>query len=524
MLLGDVIDYGARQFPDSDALLFEGSTTTYTQLRRRAGRLAAALSTMAGPGDRVAVLAENRPEFVEAYYGVPMAGMALTFINYRLHPEEIAYILVDSGARVLITEPRYLVPMLELRDRLPELATVICTEDGEPVAGDLGYEQALAQAPPDEPPRGSEDDLAWLIYTSGTTGRPKGAMLTHRNLLTSLTSWMIESAPGIGDTCLMPFPLCHVSGYGVLGYALRGSTLVLRRSFDPEDFLACVERHRVSHTPLAPTMLSMVLAHPAADRYDTSSLQVIAYGGSSMPVEILRRGMARFPSARFNQGFGMTELGGNVLFLDGPTHERAAESAPELLGAAGRPMPLAVVRVVDDAMADVAVGEVGEIVVRGDQVTAGYWRNEQATAEVFAGGWFHTGDMGTVDGEGFVSVVDRKKDMIVTGGENVYSREVEEVLYRHPGVAEVAVVGLPDEKWGENVCAVVVAATDAPPLPEELTELCSRHLASYKKPKVYRFIAELPKNASGKILKRQLREAAQPAAAGNRTTPRTVIT
>lgn len=514
MLLGDIIDYGARQFPDSDALLFEGRATTYAQLRHRTGRLAAALSALAAPGDRVAMLAENRPEFVEAYYGVPMAGMALTFVNYRLHPEEIAYILADSGARVLITEPKYLGPVLELRDRLPELVTVICTEDGGSATGELGYEQALAQAPPDEPPRGSEDDLAWLIYTSGTTGRPKGAMLTHRNLLASLTSWMIESAPGIGDTCLMPFPLCHVAGYGVLGYPLRGSTLVLRRSFDPGDFLDCVQHHRITHTPLAPTMLNMVLAHPAADRYDTSSLQVVAYGGSSMPVEILRRGMARFPSARFNQGFGMTELAGNVLFLDGPTHQRAAESAPELLGAAGRPMPLAAVRVVDEAMADVAVGEIGEIVVRGDQVTAGYWRNEAATAEAFAGGWFHTGDMGRVDAEGFVSVVDRKKDMIVTGGENVYSREVEEVLYLHPGVAEVAVVGLPDEQWGENVCAVVVPAGDPAPTPEELTELCAGRLASYKKPKVYRFIDELPKNASGKILKRQLREAARPAATG----------
>jgi acyl-CoA synthetase (AMP-forming)/AMP-acid ligase II len=503
MLLGDVPVIAARKFRDQPAIVFDGGTTTFRQLDDRVRRLANGLGAVAGVGDRVGILMENRPAFVEAYYGVPTAGMVLTFLNYRLNPKELAHIMRDSGATVLMTEPKYLPAVAAIRDSLPDLKLVVCDGDG----GDVSYEELLAGASTSTPTAEvSADDVAWLIYTSGTTGQPKGAMLSHRNLLTSLASWLIESSSGPGDAYLMPFPLCHVAGYGVPGYCLRGATLVLRAAYEPGDFMASVDRHRVTGAPLAPTMLNMLLQHPDVDTYDLSSLQTIAYGGSGMPVEVLRAALGRFPDAEFVQGFGMTELAGNVLFLYPATHVRALQGAPQLLAAAGRPMPLVDLRLVDDDMNDVETGLVGEIVVRGDQVMKGYWNNPAATEEAFAGGWFHTGDLGRMDAEGYVYIVDRKKDMIVTGGENVYSRQVEDVLYRHPAVAEAAVIGLPDVHWGETVCAVIVARPGQTVTPEEITAFCKEELAGYKKPRRVEIVDELPKNASGKVLKRQLRD------------------
>ncbi len=508
MLLGDVPELAARKHADRAAVVSDGGTTTFIELAGRVRRLANGLSSVAAPGDRIGILMENRPAFVEAYYGVPTAGMVLAFLNYRLNPKELVHILNDSGATVLLTEPKYLPAVEAIRGSLPGLRLVVV--DGE--GGDLAYEELLAGASADLPTaRVDADDVAWLIYTSGTTGLPKGAMLTHRNLLTSLTSWLIESAPQPGDTYLMPFPLCHVAGYGIPGYCLRGATLVLRTAYEPGDFMSSVDVHGVTGAPLAPTMLNMLLQHPDVDEHALTSLRTIAYGGSGMPVEVLRAAMRRFPDAEFVQGFGMTELAGNVLFLDPASHVRAAQDAPHLLAAAGRPMSLVDLRLVDEDMRDVAVGDVGEIVVRGDQVMKGYWNNPAATEEAFAGGWFHTGDLGRRDAEGYVSIVDRKKDMIVTGGENVYSRQVEDVLYQHPAVAEAAVIGLPDVHWGETVCAVVVVRPGATVTAEEITEFCKEELAGYKKPRRVEIVDVLPKNASGKVLKRALRDALTPS-------------
>ena len=505
MLLGDAVEFGARKFADRPAIVFDDEITTFAGLRDRVNRLSNGLLQVASPGDRIAILAENRPQFVESYAGVPMAGMGLTFLNYRLNPKELAQIVTDAEATVLLTEPKYLAQMVAVRDEMPTVRSVITFGD-DGGGADVSYEELLAGSSPDRPKLDvSENDLAWLIYTSGTTGRPKGAMLSHRNLLRSLFSWLVAQSPKPGGVNFMPFPLCHVAGYGIPGYWLQGTTLVLRPAYEPEDFMQQVERYRITTTPMAPTMLNMLLQHPGIDQYDLTSLTGIAYGGSSMPVEVLKRAMARFPSVEFIQGFGMTELSGNVLFFDGPSHVRAVQERPEMLAAAGRPMALSSLRVVDDEMNDVGVGEVGEIVVQGDQVMQGYWRNPAATEEAFAGGWFHTGDLARFDDEGFHYIVDRKKDMIITGGENVYSRQVEDVIYQHPAVVEVAVIGLPDEHWGENVCAVVVLEESATATAMEIVQLCRDNLAGYKKPKRVEFVDILPKNASGKVLKRELR-------------------
>ncbi|MET0577888.1 MAG: long-chain-fatty-acid--CoA ligase [Ilumatobacteraceae bacterium] len=510
MLLGDVVSSGARKYGARAAYRFDDTTRSFDELLVRTRRLANVMLGVAAPGDRVAILSQNTPQFVEAYFGVPTAGMALTFLNYRLAPRELARIMNDAEATVVLVEDAYLAMIAGLRSELLTVRTVVGFGDRD-VAGandaDLWLDDALATAS-DRPPDVDvdEDDLAWVIYTSGTTGMPKGAMLSHRNLMTGITSWMVHSATRPGrDVQLLTFPLCHVAGIGVISGVLLGTTLVIRRAFEPEDAMVSIDRFGVTGTSMAPTMLNMFLSHPRIDDYDLSSLRTISYGGSSMTADTLRRAMTRFPDADFVQGFGMTELAGNVLYLDAESHREALER-PALLTAAGQSMALSELRLVDDDMHDVPVGEIGEIVVRGDQVMLGYWQRPDANEEAFAGGWFHTGDLGRAMADGYVAIVDRKKDMIVTGGENVYSREVEEVIQDLSAVFEVAVIGVPDPHWGENVVAVVVPRAGAALSEGEVVDACRRSLAGYKKPKRVVFVDELPRNASGKILKRELRD------------------
>ena len=508
MLLGDIIALNAGKAPDRLALRDGQRELTYGQLHENATRLANALLGLAAPGDRVAILAQNVAEYVECYYGVPAAGMALTFLNYRLHPKEWAWILGNAEARVIIVEQSFL-------DQLrPELAGVSSIEHvvviGEAADGTIPYAELVASGATTPPPvQVADDDTAWLIYTSGTTGFPKGAMLTHRGLVAAVLESVIEYQPQPDDRNLLAFPLCHVAGYTVPLMHLRGGLVVLMKAYEPELFMQLVERHAITSSALAPTMLNFLLQHPKIDDYDLSTLRNIGYGAAAMPVEVLKTAIDRFGPIVYS-GFGMTELGGNVLVHSKEAHIRAINGEEHLLAACGTPMCLADVKVVDEAMQECPPGVVGEIVIRAEQVLKGYWRNEDGTKAAFEGGWFRTGDMARRDDEGFFYIVDRRKDMIVTGGENVYSREVEEVLYSHPAVSEAAVIGLPDPTWGENVTAVVVlregmTATDA-----EIIATCRDRLAGFKKPKRVEFIGELPKNVSGKILKRELRDRFAP--------------
>jgi acyl-CoA synthetase (AMP-forming)/AMP-acid ligase II len=504
MLLADIIALNAGKAPDRLAVVDGDREVTYGRLDENVTRLANSLLGLAAPGDRVAILAQNVAEFVECYYGVPAAGMALTFLNYRLHPKEWAWILDNAEARVLVVEQSYLE---QIR---PELASVPSIEHvvviGGTADGAIPYDELVVAGATTPPPvEVDEDDTAWLIYTSGTTGFPKGAMLTHRNLVAAVLESVIEYQPQPGERNLLAFPLCHVAGYTVPLMHVRGGLVVLMKAYEPELFMQLVERHGITSTGLAPTMLNFLLQHPRIDDHDLSTLRNIGYGAAAMPVEVLKTAIERFGPIVYS-GFGMTELGGNVLVHSKEAHIRAINGEEHLLAACGTPMCLADVKVVDDAMQECPPGVVGEIVIKAEQVLKGYWRNDEGTKAAFEGGWFRTGDMARRDEEGFFYIVDRKKDMIVTGGENVYSREVEEVIYAHPAVSEAAVIGLPDPVWGENVTAVVVlrdgmTATDA-----EIIATCRDRLAGYKKPKRVEFIDELPKNVSGKILKRELRE------------------
>ncbi len=505
MLLSDVPMLAAHHAPDTPAIIFQDQRITYAQLRDRCWRLSNALMSVTEPGDRVAILAENCPEYVDCYYGAPGAGLALTLLNYRLAPKELAYIIGDSEPRILVVEAKYLPAIRQIRHLIPSVERILLIDgEAEDAGSYAAFRDAGAAVEPGRRPQ--ESDLCWLLYTSGTTGLPKGAMLTHRNLLAGILNSMTAWESGTEEVCMFTFPMFHVAGYVMPMHHLRAFPLVLLRSFDPPTLLANVERYGVTNTAMAPTMVAMLLENPETDRYDLSSLRRLGYGAAAMPGEVLRRARARWPGIAFSTGFGMTELSGNVMTMGRADHDRAAEEGLEILRSVGRQMPLARVRVIDESGVDAPPGVAGEILVKGDQVLSGYWRNPQATAAAFTDGWFHTGDVGRWDGDGYLYIVDRKKDMILTGGENVYPREVEEALYRHPAVVEAAVIGAPDPKWGEKVVAVICVRDGHAVTGADLVAFCREEIAGYKKPRHVVFIDVLPKNASGKVLKRELRD------------------
>ena len=506
MLVGDLLRRAAQRHPAKTALLMtDGSgSRSYTQLHERANRLANSLGALVAPGDRVAILSENSLEFVEAYYGVPSAGMALTTLNFRLHPREWVWILNNSGARVLLVQPGYLEALGDHRAELSSVEHIVVL-GGEATPGTVAYEDLLAGASPAEPTTSvNENDVAWVMYTSGTTGFPKGAQLSHRNLVTSILQSALEYEPGPGTRFLNAMPLCHVAGYLTPLNLLRGGTVLMMPGWEPEAWMRVVQDHRVTSGGFAPTMMSMLLAHPKIDEYDLSSLEWMGYGASKIPADVLRRTLDRFGPVVY-AGMGMTELGGNILTLDRESHVRAAQGEEHLLDAVGKPMALVDIRVVDLDGNDCPVGTVGEIVVRGEQVTVGYLGNPEATEGSFSDGWFHTGDLARRDDEGYLYIVDRAKDMIISGGENVYCSEVENALYEHPEIAQGAVIGQPDETWGEQVVAVVRRVPGSTLTADEVIAHCRSRLAKYKQPRTVIFVDELPMTVSGKIRKNDLR-------------------
>ena len=491
MLLGDIVANAARRAPDERALTSVGGSITFTELDRRVDAWASWLAGLTDPGDRVAILGENRIEYVELLYACARSGRVAAPLNHRLHPEEWTALMAQCDARVLVGESRFL-------DRLDH--------DDARTIRDF---DSFSPAPCDFTPSGlDERDTVWLIATSGTTGLPKWARLTHRSLTAGITNLALARPITPDDVLITPFPMCHVAVYNVLAFHLHARPVVLLASFDSVALNHLIERERARTLSLAPTMIATWLDDPSTAAADLTSVRVLGYGASAIAAPVLERAVARFPQVDLSQGYGMTELSGNAVFLDGDAHRAAAAGDARLLRAAGRSGPLVAVKIVDDDGDEVGVGEAGEICVRGDQVCAGYWDQPEATALAFqADGWFRTGDVGRIDADGLLSIVDRKKDVIVTGGENVASREVEQVLERHPKVREVAVVGIPDPVWGENVCAVVVPTDrSAPPTLNDLVEFARQHLAGFKKPKRIEVVDELPKNATGKVQKQLLRE------------------
>ncbi len=508
MHVGHFLTRAARRWPDRPAWLEGDVVVTFRQAEARVNRLAHALAALGHPGDRIGMLMPNCREGLETILAPMKAGMAVVPMNVRLSPREHAFMLEDSGARVLVYHEALREHVRAIRAELGTVERFICVGQGD--RGDLSFED-VQRGRPEAPPGAAieSDDLAWLFYTSGTTGVPKGAMLTHRNLLAMVHIILLDLNPvRETDVLLHAAAITHGSGVSMLHHIARGAANAFpaTRAFDPPRIFEAIERYGVTTMFLAPTMVHMLTSSGAHRDHDLSSLHTLFYGGGPMYVEQQQAAVRTFGPI-FCQLYGQgeapmvcTSLGKDEhLAGDDPVRQRR-------LASAGRETTGVHVRVVDDDDRDVPPGVAGEIVARGDLVMKGYWGKPEATAETLRGGWLHTGDVGHLDEDGYLYITDRKKDMIISGGSNIYPRELEEVICTHPAVHEVAVIGVPDEKWGECVKAVVVLRAGTRATEAEIVEHCRRSLASYKKPASVEFVADLPKNAYGKILKRELRE------------------
>jgi acyl-CoA synthetase (AMP-forming)/AMP-acid ligase II len=507
MNIGFLLTKASRLHGNRLAIQYGEQRLTYAELDRRVGRLAQALRTLGiQPGDRVAIVQHNGPALFETIFACFRIGATTVPINVRLHPDEVAFISQDCGVKVLVATGEYAESALRAREQTPGLQLV----GVEGIPGALDYEALLSAADPlTTDVEVDPTDTAWLFYTSGTTGKPKGAMQTHRNLFAMTMNYYADVNPLVPeDVVLHAAPLTHGSGLYALPAFAKGATNIIlhTHSFDPAAVFDLIQRLRVTTIAfLAPTQIKMLLNGPHQS-YDLSSLRCIAYGGGPMYVEDMKLAVEVFGPALV-QIYGQGEAPMTISYLRREEHLTNNDPVAERrLTSAGIPRTDVEVRIVDDEDRDAATGTIGEIVVRGDVVMAGYWNRPEVTAETLRGGWLHTGDLGMMDENGYIFLLDRKKDLVISGGNNIYPREIEEALLKHPAVYEVAVIGVPDPLWGESVKAIVALRSASTATAEELIAFCQEHLASYKKPRTVEFIPQLPKNAYGKILKRELRE------------------
>lgn len=491
----------AMMQPDAPALRFVGNTMTWADLRRRVAALAGALSGRGvGFGDRVMILMLNRTEFVESVLAANMIGAIAVPLNFRLTPTEIAVLVEDCVAHVMLTEAALAPVAIGVRNIQP-LLSVIVVAGGSSQDSVFGYEDLLNEAGDvHEPVDIPNDSPALIMYTSGTTGRPKGAVLTHANLTGQAMTALYTSGANINsDVGFVGVPLFHIAGIGnmLTGLLLGLPTVIYPLgAFDPGQLLDVLEAEKVTGIFLVPVQWQAVCTEQQARPRDLR-LRVLSWGAAPAPDALLRQMSATFPETQILAAFGQTEMSPVTCMLLG-------EDAIAKRGSVGRVIPTVAARVVDQNMNDVPVGEVGEIVYRAPTLMSCYWNNPEATAEAFAGGWFHSGDLVRMDSDGYVWVVDRKKDMIISGGENIYCAELENVLASHPDIAEVAVIGRADEKWGEVPIAVAAVTNDDLRI-EDLGEFLTDRLARYKHPKALEIVDALPRNPAGKVLKTELR-------------------
>jgi len=490
----------AHEKPGAACLRFRGESVTWSQLRDRVSAVAAAMARRGvTAGQRVAIMMTNRPEFLETMFAANALGAIVVPINFRLAPDEVAFILTDSGAELLVVDQATGPAAAAARaacGREIGFVSVGDTDGADPyfLASPVAGQPPLADVPEDSP--------ALIMYTSGTTGRPKGAVISHQNLqcqaLTVIRAWQLT---GDHEVNLCAAPLFHIAAIGgVAPLVLIGGTTVLLPSggFDAAATLELLEAERVTSVFLVPAQWQVICSDPSVPGRDLSALKAMSWGAAPATPALLTRMAELFPQAINVAVFGQTELTGISCAL-------AGADALRKIGSVGQPVISASARIVDDDMKDVPPGAVGEIVYRGQQVTLGYWQNPEATADAFRGGWFHSGDLVRADEEGFLYVVDRKKDMIITGGENVYCVEVENALAWHPAVAELAVIGAPHGRWGETPVAIAVLRPGTSLRLDELREWGSSRLARYKLPTVLHLVDSLPRNASGKVMKTALR-------------------
>ncbi len=506
--LGDIPRYHARMRPDAIALTFEGRETTFAQFDRHASQVANALiAAGVKKGQRINYLGKNSDHYFELLFGAAKIGAVMTPIGWRLAPPEAAYIVEDSKAPLLFVGPEVIGAAAEAVKLIAKPPAIVAMEAGG--HAHPTYE-TLRDAASDTDPMIAiaPSEVAVQLYTSGTTGRPKGAMLTHDNMLLgrrrAAEARMDWNEWGPTDVSLVAMPVGHIggTGWGIVGL-FNGAKGVIAREFDPFKVLDFIEGDRISKMFMVPAALQIVVRQPRAREVDYSRLKFILYGASPIPLDLLRECMEVF-GCGFCQQYGMTETNGTIVYLPPEDHDPAGNAR---MRAAGLPMPGVELKIIDAAGASLPVGEVGEVATRSTGNMAGYWRLDEATAATIdAEGWLRTGDAGYMDEDGYLFIHDRVKDMIISGAENIYPAEVESAVYGHPDVAEVAVIGVPDEKWGEAVKAVVALKPGAKADPESIIAFARTRIAAFKSPKSVDFIDALPRNASGKILRRQLRE------------------
>ncbi|MCF8127933.1 MAG: long-chain-fatty-acid--CoA ligase [Deltaproteobacteria bacterium] len=515
MPLNELLPKAVRLYPEKEAVVCGELRMTYREFAARVWRLSQGLQDLGiRQGDRVAVLHENTHEYLEIYFAAAHLGAILVSLNYRLAPKELAGILNDSESRMLIAQGVFHEKAKDLPNEATALKRIIWTRADAPMLTDENLEyETLLKNHSDQPPQAPaicDDDVAHLYYTSGTTGRPKGVMLTHKNVKSHALGTIAELHLTDRDRWFHVAPLFHLAdAWATFAITWVGGKHVLVPSFDAGVVCRLIQEEKITLSNLIPTMLNMMVNHPDVGKYDYSSLRVILSGGAPIAPETVRKIVDAF-GCDYIQTYGMTETSPYLTLSILKDHLKtlSPEAQLEFKAKTGREFIGVSLRVVDDKGNDVALDEqqVGEIIVKGDTVTPGYWRMPEETQKAFKDGWLYTGDLAVMDAERYVNIVDRKKDMILTGGENVYSSEVENVLYTHPHVLEAAVIGVPDAHWGEAVKACVVLKEGCLVTEEEIIACCRKDLAGYKTPKSVDFLESLPKTGSGKIFKKGLRE------------------
>jgi acyl-CoA synthetase (AMP-forming)/AMP-acid ligase II len=503
MNLGYLLTNSANKYPNKEAIISQESRQTFDEFDKKTGRLSGALLN-AGlkKGDRIAILFFNGSYFAEVYFAALKVGLVTIPVNFRFVGPEIVYILNDSQPYMIFYGPEFEQTLLDIRQQLHAIPIFVSPHDGSSSLA-VNYEDFLSGGTYITPDTDVyEDDQCQIMYTSGTTGRPKGVVLTHRNVLWNLFNTILGREDRAGERALIAGPLYHtaaLNNHFTIQVALGGTSILIRK-FEPESLLKTIEKERATVISGAPSLYNLILQHPNAQKYDVSSITKCTSGADKLPMEIKKRLLGFFPNIKgVYDVYGCTEASPCITILNAEDSLRKDMSV-------GKALPFLEVKLVDEDNNLIKSGEVGELICRGPNVMQGYYRNPEGTKEAVLNGWLYTGDLAKMDDEGFFYIIDRKKEMIVSGGENIYPREIEEVLIKHPAIDDVAVVGIQDPEWGESVKAFVVLKEGQVIDEKAVIEFCRMHLAGYKKPKAVAFVPSIPRNPSGKALKRLLKE------------------
>ncbi len=509
----DFLSIATSICPDKVAIVFEGKRHTFSQLNDRLNRLANALSNLGvDKGDRVAMLQVNCNQCVETYFATAKLGAIYVPLNFRAKGDELTYMLNSSGANTLFFGERYVDLANSLRSGLTSVKNFISIESKHD--GMLYYEDMLLSAPAEElVTEISDDDTTILMYTAGTTGLPKGVMLSHNSFAIYVLENVTPADPELVEGNILTVPLYHVAGIQAMMAAIYGGrTLVMERQFEPVEWMELVEAEKANRAMMVPTMLKQLIEHPDFSKHDLRSLRVITYGAAPMSLEVIKKAVDVFPGVSFINAFGQTETASTITTLGPEDHiiagtEEEREKKLKRLSSIGKPMSDVEMGIVDEEGHQLPVGQVGEIVARGPRVMTGYWKDEEKTEKTIdKEGWVHTGDIGYMDEGGYFFLAGRTTDMIIRGGENISPEEIEVVLHSHPKIEEAAVIGIPDEEWGEQPRAIVVVKQRETATADEIIEYCRAKMSSFKRPRSVIFVNELPRNPMGKVLKRALRE------------------